>query len=99
MYYADTRMKPTKAQVKRFQALQEMGCIACKLDWVVDVPPDIHHLVEGYRLGHDYTIPLCPYHHRGVRDGSPCSVWGRPTLAGDKKAFVERYGTERELLG
>ena len=47
-------------------------------------------------MGHDFTIPLCPYHHRGVIQDF--EVWKGPSLADGKKPFVEHYGTELELL-
>ena len=40
-------------------------------------------------------IPLCPFHHRGV--GNP-PFGGAPSLALSKRLFVQRYGTEKELL-
>ena len=93
---------PTKAQKERFRKLQEFGCIACfkELDWSA---PDIHHIVEGgRRLGHDFTLPLCPWHHRGIQWDEWTArgmeeVLG-PSLAHSKRKFVEWYGTERELL-
>lgn len=89
-------------KLKRFAILVDIGCIACVLDGRHGTPPDIHHLVEGRkRLGDDHTIPLCPWHHRGVPCGSSAKeteeVLG-PSLARNKREFVERYGTERELL-
>ena len=88
---------------RRCQLLQQIGCVACLLDGQPETPPDIHHLVEGRkRLGNDYTIPLCAWHHRAVpADGLSVSqteqIMG-PSLAVSKRRFVERYGTERELL-
>ena len=95
--------KPTKAQQARFDALKRMNCIACEKEGEQALA-EIHHLVDkGYRKhsgGHDATIPLCKWHHRGE------SIYGAraseemfgPSLALSKRAFVERYGSERELL-
>lgn len=97
----------TKAALKRFDLLHRLGCIACWLLGVPNVPPDIHHLVDkGDRKksgGDMATIPLCPWHHRGVPFGmtqtaSACEKWMGPSLALNKKAFVERFDTERKLL-
>ena len=94
---------PTKAQQKRFEALQEMGCICCRIEGLGINPPQIHHLVEGRkRLGHDFTIPLCPWHHEGyphhgISESSMLYHYG-PSLARNKRKFIETYGTERELL-
>jgi hypothetical protein len=94
--------KPTKAQEERFRRLQDLGCIACRheLRWT---QPEIHHLVEGQRrLGHDHTIPLCPWHHRGLPaydlDTADTEATLGPSLARSKRKFVARYGTERALL-
>jgi len=95
-------MNATKAQRRRFNALRDLGCIVCGEHYGYYQPPDIHHLTEGYRLGHDSTIPLCPHHHRNVPpDGLTCKEAEQlmgPSLAANKSAFVATYGTERELL-
>jgi hypothetical protein len=86
--------------------LQDIGCICCLQDGYPHVPVDVHHLVDnGYRKhsgGHDSTLPLCPYHHRGVITNglSESETLFRigPSLALHKKRFLETYGTERELL-
>lgn len=96
--------QPTKAERARFQRLQEMGCICCRIFAGRYRAPDIHHLVEGgRRLGHSYTIPLCEWHHRGL----PPDPWGSPPLAErflgpslaiSKRRFKAVFGTEREML-
>lgn len=76
--------------------LQDIGCLACRQDGNFHVPSDLHHPTDGgRRLGDDIVIPLCPFHHRGV--GMP-PFPGAPSLALSKRLFVQRYGTERELL-
>lgn len=94
--------KPTKANLQRFALFQEIGCICCRLDGRGREPADVHHLVEGgKRLGHNFTIPLCVWHHRGqienmnARDAT--EIYG-PSLANGSKPFVAKYGTEKELL-
>lgn len=79
-----------------------LGCIVCKNTHGQYREPDIHHLTESCRLGHDFTIPLCPWHHRAVppnnvRMSVAVEILG-PSLAANKSAFVAAYGTERELL-
>lgn len=98
------KSKPaTKAERERFQKLYEHGCQPCK-DWTqMFVPTQIHHIVEGYRLGHEYTLPWCPYHHEGhIPENKTREEMERlkgPSYALDKRAFVERFGTERQQLG
>jgi hypothetical protein len=52
--------------------------------------------------GHDATIPLCAYHHRGVcRPGMSAVVMRQvygPSFALHKREAVAEYGTKRELL-
>ena len=83
----------TKAESKRMADLQRVGCIACRqLGWFE--VPEVHHLLSGNRRrGHLFTIPLCPYHHRGVG-----AIAGEPSLANGSKPFRARYGTDDVLL-
>lgn len=62
---------PTAAQKRRFAAIQEIGCICCRDMGRGFVPAEIHHLTIGgrhgqKRRGHDATVGLCAWHHRGV---------------------------------
>lgn len=98
------KSKPrTKAQQSRFDALKEQGCVLCREMGLGRIPPEIHHITDcGRRLGHDYTIPLCCWHHRGTpwtcdRPSQEESTLG-PSLARNKRAFVSQFGTEREIL-
>lgn len=87
---------------ERYDILQAMGCVSCLLDGHPGEPCDIHHLVEGRkRLGDHATLPLCPWHHRGIPDTLSAKETERvkgPSLARNKREFVNKYGTERELL-
>ena len=74
---------PTKAEARRMGILKmDVGCIACRLDGRGYEPPDIHHLLNGYRIGHSATIPLCRTHHDGVK----------------RDWFKEAYGSDHALL-
>lgn len=95
---------PTKADRRRFDALKDMGCIASRLRGLGYVAPDIHHLVEGgRRLGHQYTIPLAPWHNRGdlpeqcANEAEAREILG-PSMYRHKRDFVREFGTERQLL-
>lgn len=86
---------PTKAERERIERMKMLGCICCYM-FGLWVHPEVHHIVVGNkRLGHWYTIPLCPGHHRGA--------WGvlyagqRIALSDGSKRFTEAFGTEREL--
>jgi hypothetical protein len=91
---------------RRYYFLQRIGCIACLMDGQPGEPADMHHIVDkGYRRlsgGDKATIPLCPWHHRGLPPSGFSEASAResfgPSLALHKRGFVARYGTERELL-
>ena len=80
--------------------LQEIGCLACRADGRPGVPADLHHPLRGYRMGQYIVLPLCPHHHRGLCEGSPADAEAKygPSRALNKKAFVQRYGTDLKLL-
>jgi hypothetical protein len=86
--------------------LQDMGCICCAMERLPVEPADMHHIVDkGYRKhsgGNKATLPLCPWHHRGQpRDGfseDTAKLAYGPSLKLHKRQFIQRYGTERELL-
>lgn len=97
------RKKPTKAASEHMGRVKEMGCIACWLEHHRYAPAQYHHIVEGgKRLGDFYGLPLCPWHHEGEKMGNTAISRMRhefgPSLKLHKRDFVERYGTERELL-
>lgn len=95
--------EPTTKQKNRFKRISELGCIACWLDGVPNVPCDIHHLLSGgRRLGHGFTVGICPFHHRGIipegRKPDEYQAVHGPSLALKPRAFRVRYGDEEELL-
>lgn len=93
----------TKADRARFDALKRMGCIASRLRGLGYVAPDIHHIIGGYRMGHQYTLPLSPWHNRGdipercSGEAEAESIFG-PSMYRAKRRFVAEFGTELELL-
>lgn len=97
--------RPTKAQVSRFEQLRAIGCLCCKK---LGLPfqcgaTEIHHTLSGgKRRGHDYTLPLGSYHHRGtlwagMTTKQMMEFFG-PSLARGSKPFREKFGTDDELL-
>lgn len=90
----------------RFTRFQDIGCICCAMEGYLDVPVDVHHLVDkGDRAksgGDAATLPICPWHHRGIPPSGfsedTAEGYAGPSLALRKKRFKERYGNERELL-
>jgi hypothetical protein len=83
---------PTAVERDWLDRLCELSCIACRKDGIDDTPGEVHHIVQGNRrLGHLFTLLLCPPHHRG--DGREV-----PSVHFTKRTFVQRYGSELELL-
>lgn len=77
---------------QRLHKIKHIGCIVCELFLGIDdSPSDIHHLTDARgRLGDEYTIPLCPEHHR-IGKYSVAVCHGR-------KKFTDAYMSELELL-
>lgn len=93
----------TKADLARFDALQRIGCIACRQRGVFS-QADVHHLLSGgRRRGHQFTIPLCPWHHRGLQQdrwvsGPQLDKYLGPSLARAPKSFRAEFGDDETLL-
>lgn len=99
--------RPTKAQQVRLDRIHRLPCMCCVVEGVAQpFPTRAHHLVDkGYRKhsgGHDATLPLCDWHHQGFqREGwikAEMTAKYGPSMALSKRRFVDRYGSERELL-
>jgi len=98
--------KPTKAQVKRFEAIVAIGCIVCRKLDMGYVQAEVHHLnvcsqPGRKRRGHDFTIGLCAWHHRADPMGYSVPYMEQhcgPTWAHHKRKFIETFGTDDALL-
>lgn len=98
---------PTPAQLHRFAEIQRLGCVCCRLNGDGFVQCEIHHLNEGdhhgqLRKGHDETVGLCPWHHRGVcrerwTPEDMVAAYG-PSWEQQPSAFRARYGGAERLL-
>jgi hypothetical protein len=85
----------TKADEIRFDRLHRLGCICCRKAGSGYRAPDIHHVLSGgFRMGNQFTLPLCPEHHRIPSTGA---VVG-PSLADGSRVFSAKWGTQLELL-
>lgn len=99
--------KPTKEQQARFDAIKEIGCIIARIRGAGFVPCDIHHLTIGgkhgqKRRGHEFTIGLSPWSHRGYPSGGLSAEGSRqvfgPSYALQPRAFRETFGSDDVLL-
>jgi hypothetical protein len=94
---------PNKSEKRRMDQIVDMGCIASLLEGRPNTPCQIHHILSGgRRMGHSHTIGLTPWYHvgepvQGLTKQRCREIYG-PSLALEPKAFVQRYGTELELV-
>lgn len=98
---------PSKSEVERFDRIKEVGCIAAHtlgLGWVY---AEIHHLTVGgkhgqKRRGHEFTIGLNPWSHRGVPFGglsaAECYEMYGPSYALEARKFRALFGNDDRLL-
>ncbi len=85
---------PTKVEAEWMNRIVEHGCVVCRIDIGVPVPAEVHHILRGgRRMGHLYTLPLCPGHHRDGA-GLPGLIARHPF----KRRFEEEHGMELDLL-
>ena len=92
----------------RYNGIRECGCIACRMHGVPGVvPPQIHHLNfgdrhGGKRLGDEFTVGLCPWHHvgqpfPGMWPGQCRQQFG-PSWEREPRLFRETFGNGEALL-
>ena len=94
---------PSRAQQQRQDDIREIGCCACLLGGHGFRAPEIHHLNSGGRnMGHDFTVGLCAWHHRGIPPDGMLAAQAElvlgPSFARSPRKFREQYGVELELL-
>ena len=98
---------PTLAQQQRFEGIKEIGCVVAYslgLGWVY---AEIQHLTVGgkhgaKRRGHDFTIGLNPWSHRGEPFGGmsadTCERLFGPSYAKQPRRFRQEVGNDDYLL-
>lgn len=102
---------PTIAQQQRMDAIKEIGCIvayALGLSFGENpVPAEVHHLTVGgkhgqKRRGHDFTIGLNPWSHRGEpfngMSAETCEKLFGPSYAKQPRRFRQEVGNDDYLL-
>ena len=81
---------------------EHVPCIACLITALGMRLPTIHHLTSGFRRrGHQYTVPLCVWHHQGDSEGyGRQKIMGMlgPSFAHGRRHFEETYGNDDTLL-
>lgn len=98
------RAKATAEEKARYAKLKALYCICCIQEVFMIPEIEIHHMTSGgRRIGNEFTLPLCVWHHRGVlpkdcKNSSIAELTYGPSFAKSKRKFIERYGTEAQLL-
>jgi hypothetical protein len=87
---------PTKADKKYWDAVAQLGCVACKIDGYLNMLVSIHHVDGRTKPGaHRKVLPLCAGHHqKGSNTNNPNMIAVHP----DKSRFEARYGKQEELM-
>ena len=69
----------------------DYGCIACRLLFGIETPPQVHHIREGRIARNDFlTIGLCEPHHTGTQPGIP-------SMHHDKERLLRALGVLSEF--
>ncbi|MEN5115862.1 Ref family recombination enhancement nuclease [Luteimonas sp. TWI662] len=98
---------PNMAQQMRFAIIQDIGCVVARARGLGYVPCEIHHLTVGgrhgqKRRGHDFTVGLNPWSHRGVPFGgwsaAECAAMFGPSYARAPRRFREEIGDDDALM-
>ncbi len=98
----------TKAERAWLGRVKQAGCLCC-LSLGLDHDPDgpmveAHHLLDGgMRRGHDATVGLCQWHHRGrlMLEGWTHAMHREflgPSLAEGSVPFHARFGDDDALI-
>lgn len=82
----------------------ELGCVACRSEHPESLCPlEVHHLLDGgVRRGHEFTVCLCAWHHRGMPPNgfnvtTATNMFG-PSLYHNGRAFRALYGDDNALM-
>ena len=86
-------INPTKTEKAFWDSLANIvGCIACRLDGIMNHHCSIHHIDGRTKPGaHMKVLPLCDRHHQtGGEDAPSIHPW--------KRRFEAKYGKQEDLL-
>jgi len=93
-------MKPaTKAEKAHMARVAAFYCCVCK--WFmggIRSEAQVHHMLRGgKRIGHFFTLPLCPTHHTGLGLTNEMRRLGIVPRSDSQRAFEKAYDTEANL--
>ena len=87
-------MSPSKKEKELWNAIAELGCIACRKDGRFNPYVSIHHCDGRTKPGaHKKVLALCAGHHQ---DGS--GAIDLIAVHPYKARFEAKYGTQEELM-
>lgn len=100
--------KPTRAESAWIDTVKRLGCLCCIARGYPHDPDgpavEAHHLLSGgIRRGHEHTVGLCAWHHRGrliVQGWTHAhhrELLG-PSLAEGSVPFHEAFGDDDALM-
>jgi len=98
---------PTVSQQQRMDAIKDIGCVIAQALGLGFVPCEVHHLTVGgkhgqKRRGHDFTIGLNPWSHRGEpfngMSAATCEQLFGPSYAKQPRRFRQEVGNDDYLL-
>lgn len=98
------RDSKTAEDEKRVEIIKEIGCICCLMEGLGKRYCEWDHLtISGFTQGHNFSIGICPWHHRGICEEDMTSSmmlakYG-PSKAKGSKTFHQKYGYQEFLLG
>lgn len=82
----------TKAERAHQNRVSELGCIACRIDGIINTWVSIHHVDGRTKKGaHMKVLGLCDRHHQTGGEEAPA-------IHPFKARFEAKYGTQAELL-
>lgn len=85
---------PSAAEKRLHDQLAGLGCIACRMDGIIQPVVSIHHIDGRTKPGaHLKVLPLCAGHHQ---DGT--GVSGLVAVHPWKRRFEAMYGGQLDLL-
>ncbi|MBE5272131.1 hypothetical protein IMX13_18095 [Stenotrophomonas sp. B2] len=88
-------------------AIKDIGCVVANALGMGYIPCEVHHLTVGgkhgqKRRGHDFTIGLNPWSHRGEpfggMDADTCERLFGPSYAKQPRRFRQEIGDDDYLL-
>lgn len=79
-----SRKSANKAEKNHMDSVKRLPCIICREGWydslinigiiikeLGNIVSEYDHIIDGYRLGHMFGIPLCKNHHEGKKGYGP----------------------------